>query len=98
MLPLKTFSYLAAGRPIVAGALPDVSEILVHDRNAILTPPDSPEAAAGALGSLLADPALMTRLSQCARRDAEAYTWEARGKRVHGYMRRLLADRNAPET
>ena len=38
---MKVFSYLAAGRAILGPTLPDLQEILVHDQNAWLVPPDN---------------------------------------------------------
>ena len=93
VLPIKTFNYLAAGRPIVAGDLPDVGEVLVDERNAVLTPPDRPRAAAKALRELLADRDRMARLSAASLEDVQSYTWDARGRRVHRYIERLLAGR-----
>ena len=46
---MKTFSYLAAGRPIVAPDLPDLREVLRHNENALLVPPDDVDAAAAAI-------------------------------------------------
>jgi len=49
VLPIKTFVYLAADRPILAGALPDVSEVLQNEKNALLVEPDNAEKTANTL-------------------------------------------------
>jgi glycosyltransferase involved in cell wall biosynthesis len=86
VLPMKVFSYLAAGRPIVAARLPDVGEVLVDGENARLVTPDAPDETASALRALFADPELCDRLAQGAERSAAELTWEHRGRRVLGQI------------
>jgi glycosyltransferase involved in cell wall biosynthesis len=93
VLPMKIFSYLAAGRPIVAGRLPDVSEVLVDGQNARLVTPDAPDETARALRALFADPELRERLAQGARRSALELTWDNRGRRLLTQLERWLAPR-----
>jgi glycosyltransferase involved in cell wall biosynthesis len=88
VLPMKVFSYLAAERPIVAGRLPDVAEVLVDGENARLVTPDDPDETARALLALLADPQLRARLAEGARRSAAELTWEQRGRRVLAQIER----------
>ena len=82
VLPLKVFLYMAAGRPILAGATPDVEEVLRHDRNAFLCRPDDAEALASALSTLLADETLRARLASAALSDSRDLTWDARAGRI----------------
>lgn len=90
VLPLKTFSYLAAGRPILAPALPDTAELLRDGETALLVAPDDPAAAALALDALFAQPELAARLSANARDLAERHSWDARAKRLSDlFLRRL---------
>lgn len=90
VLPLKTFSYLAAGRPILAPALPDTAELLHDAETAMLVRPDDPAAAALALDMLLAEPALAARLGANARALAERNSWDARAARLDAFFRRRL--------
>jgi len=90
VLPIKTFSYLAAGRPILAGDLPDVGEVLSNE-NALLVPPDDLPAAAAALRRLLGDPTLRDRLSAAAAKSAHEFSWPARAIRVAAFLRRRLS-------
>jgi glycosyltransferase involved in cell wall biosynthesis len=90
VLPLKTFSYLAAGRPILAPALPDTAELLRDGETALLVAPDDPAAAALALDALFAQPELAARLSANARALAERHSWDARAKLLSDlFLRRL---------
>lgn len=67
--PLKIYSYLRAGKPIVATALRTHTQVLTP-AVARLVPPD-PEALAAALGALFDDPAERVRLGGAARALAE---------------------------
>lgn len=93
VLPLKTFLYLAAGRPILAPAAPDTAEILKDGDNALLVPPDRPEAAAAALDRLLADPALAARLGERGAATAATLSWDARAARIVAFLADRLAAR-----
>ena len=96
VLPLKLFLYMASGRPIVAGATPDLRELLVHDRNALLCRPDDAPALAETIATLARDPALRARLAAAARAEGELCTWDARADRIAGLIgERLIGDRLA---
>lgn len=86
ILPLKTFLYLAAGRAIVAPALEDLCEVLEHNRNAVLVPPDDAVACAAAITSLLGDPERMRALGRQAAAAAAAYTWDRRATAVAAFL------------
>jgi glycosyltransferase involved in cell wall biosynthesis len=92
VLPLKTFRYMAAGRPIVAPDLPDIREVLEHGHNAILVPPDSPEKAARAIKELMNDKRMQGRISENALRDSRKYTWAGRAARISAFLRELLGE------
>lgn len=94
VMPLKVFQYLAAGRPILTGEVPDTAELLVQDRNCVRIPPDDLPALLENLRALFRDPARRERLGSAARRDAAALTWAARGEAFLAFLReRLGADR-----
>ena len=67
----------AHGLPIVATAVGGVPE-MVHDGvDALLAPPDDPEALAQAIVRLLTEPGLAQGLSQAAIANAQRFTWDA---------------------
>lgn len=80
--PLKLFEYMASGSAIVATDLPAFREIIQHEVNALLVPPDEPQALADALHRLATDSGLRDRLARRARTDVEQYTWQARAQAI----------------
>ncbi len=77
--PLKLFTYMASGKPIVASDLPSIREVL-DDTETVFVTPDSGEALARGI-----DRALEDEMGEKARR-AQAklthYTWDARAARI----------------
>ncbi len=94
VLPLKIFSYLAAGRPILAPAAPDTAELLRDGGNALLVPPGRPECAAAALDRILDEPGLADRLSQGALLSAEELTWDRRAEKIAAFLAARLSAPN----
>jgi glycosyltransferase involved in cell wall biosynthesis len=78
--PLKLFEYMALGKPIVAADLAAIREVLRHEENALLTPPDDPAALAASLTRAAEDLALAERIARCAFDDVRRYTWRARAE------------------
>jgi glycosyltransferase involved in cell wall biosynthesis len=85
VLPMKLFSYLAAGRPILAPLAPDTAELLTDGENALLVPPGDPETAAASLDRLR-DPALAARLGAHALAHAANLTWDSRAEKIHAFL------------
>ena len=95
MSPLKIFEYMAWGRPILCSDLPALREILAHEQNALLLPPDDVNAWQCALQRLRSDPALAERLGVQSREDLkDRFTWRARAETVL----RAIGVRLAPDT
>jgi len=69
--------------------------VLAHDDNALLVPPGDHEAAAGAVGRLLAEPALAQRLAARARETAAGLTWDASARKVLAFLEQRLAQHRA---
>jgi len=90
--PLKIYSYLRSGKPIVATDLLTHTQVLDHETS-LLVPPDA-RAFAGALTKLLAEPALRERLSKAAReRAGTRYAREVYVARTKHVCDRLFAGR-----
>jgi glycosyltransferase involved in cell wall biosynthesis len=70
-LPLAVLEAMAAGRPVVASAIPSVAEVITHGQTGLLVPPGDPVLLAQAIQSLLKDSALVDRLTVAARQLVE---------------------------
>jgi glycosyltransferase involved in cell wall biosynthesis len=80
--PLKLFEYMAAGAPIVASDLPSLREVLTNEENAVLVSPGNPKLLGHEIVRLLRTPERRERLSGCALRDVERYTWKRRAGEI----------------
>ena len=92
ILPLKVYGYLAAGRAILAGGTPDVTEVLEHDRNAWLVEPGNVADAVGGLRRLLSDERLRSRLGEEAKKASANLTWDARAAIIEAFIRARLVN------
>lgn len=90
VLPMKLFPYMASGTPIVAPKLPDIEEVLEHARTALLVPPDDPRAAAAAVTALITDSAQGERMGLAAQDAVQAFTWEARARKISASLEQWL--------
>jgi lipopolysaccharide/colanic/teichoic acid biosynthesis glycosyltransferase len=70
-LPISILEAMRSGMAIVATRLPGIEEMLTHEQSAWLVP-NTPQAVAQALQTLLADAPLRQRLGQAARERYEA--------------------------
>lgn len=83
MSPLKVFSYMAAGKPILCSDLPVLREVVQDGRNGILLPPENPDKWTIALKALMDDPNTRQRLGAQAYADFLArHTWQQRAAQV----------------
>ena len=74
--PLKIYTYMVSGRPIVATDLPTHTQVL-DERSAILAAPTADGLAAG-IARAFEDPAAADRLAERARQSVEQnHTYEA---------------------
>lgn len=83
MSPLKIFEYMSWAKVILCSDMPVLREVLDDGRNAIMLPPDDPEAWVAALARLIKDQKKCQGLALSARQDFLAkYTWTSRAKNV----------------
>jgi glycosyltransferase involved in cell wall biosynthesis len=88
--PLKVFDYLAAGRPVVAGDVPTMCELLTDRANARLVPVGDVAAWKAALTELLQDRALAAQLARNGRQLARSCTWSERARPIAAALQELL--------
>lgn len=82
---------MAAGRPMVATAIPGFKAVVEDGREALLAPPQDEEGLAKALARLIEDPDLRARLATEGRRRVEAFRWSRVGDQVVSYYNEVLA-------
>jgi glycosyltransferase involved in cell wall biosynthesis len=75
--PMKLFEYMASKRAIVASRLPSIVEI-VDESSAYLFTPDDAHDLARAIREALLD----SRRAEVAHNKAQAFSWDARAKRI----------------
>jgi glycosyltransferase involved in cell wall biosynthesis len=90
--PLTVFEALAMGKAIVATDADGLTDVLTHDRDALIVPKrDSPALAAGIL-RLMGDPVERARLGAAARMTANQYdiaTFVAKMERLYELLHRV---------
>jgi glycosyltransferase involved in cell wall biosynthesis len=65
-LPNALLEAMTCGLPTIASPLPGVSEVIEHNTNGLLVPPDDPEAISDAVLLLLENPDVAKRLGNAA--------------------------------
>jgi glycosyltransferase involved in cell wall biosynthesis len=94
MSPMKVFEYMASGRPIVISDLPVLREVLRPGVDALMVPPEDPDALIAALERLNDDPELGSRLAASAlERVRTEFTWDLRARRIlERFMPEMVGD------
>ncbi len=83
MSPMKTFEYMATGKPLISSDLPVLREVL-DDQVAILVEPDKLEEWKSSIQNTLTNETLANKISTNARQKAERNTWESRARKILG--------------
>jgi glycosyltransferase involved in cell wall biosynthesis len=73
--PISILEAMACGLCIVSTNVGGLPYLLADGHDALLVPPDNPEAMAEAVRRILNDPVLATRLSRNAREKVEQFDW-----------------------
>lgn len=73
--PVSVLEAMACGLCVVSTNVGGIPYILEHEKDALLVPPNDPEALAAAIRRLLEDSDLAESLSMNARRKAEQFDW-----------------------
>jgi glycosyltransferase involved in cell wall biosynthesis len=90
--PMKVYSYLDSGRPLLATRLPTHTQVL-DDEIAMLVDP-TPDDMARGISRLLDDPELRSRLASTAReRVAAEFSPEAYARKLTGFIDDTIAPR-----
>ena len=83
MSPLKLFEYMAARLSIIASDLPVIREVLTHERNSLLAPPEDLDGWIAAVRRLADDQLFRSEIAERAYGDfASSYSWKKRSEHV----------------
>jgi glycosyltransferase involved in cell wall biosynthesis len=74
--PNKLFDYMAAGLPVAASRLPELTRFVEQGEMGLTFHPGDPAALAAALNAILADPERYERMRERSREAGRRYTWE----------------------
>ncbi len=73
--PISVMEAMACGLCVVSTNVGGIPYLLEHEHDAVLVPPDDPEAMAAAVRRILTEPDLAEHLSRNARQEAEQFDW-----------------------
>lgn len=73
--PVSVIEAMAMGMCVVSTNVGGIPYLLEHEHDALLVPPDAPQAMADAVRRILTEPGLAERLSRNARAKAEQFDW-----------------------
>jgi len=85
--PIKLFEALGMGLPITAMPLPQLTEVLTPDVNAVFAKDTTPEALAQAMTRLASDTQRAQSMGRANAELSSEYTWDNRAQRIIEFMR-----------
>ncbi|PIQ48590.1 MAG: hypothetical protein COW03_09405 [Cytophagales bacterium CG12_big_fil_rev_8_21_14_0_65_40_12] len=86
MSPMKMFEYMASGKAIISSEISVLKEVLTHEHNAILLPPDQIDKWIDEIKILALDSKKREFLGRNALNDLKmSYTWNSRAKKVMSF-------------
>lgn len=89
--PLKIFTYLACGRPVVASHFREAGVFVEEIGAGIAVPPDDPHALSTAIITLLQDPALRARMGASGSTVIQAHhSWKAVAEQLTVFFHKVL--------
>ena len=84
---------MAAALPVVASDIPGYNEVVRHDVDGLLVPPDNPQALAEAVVRVLTDAGLAERLSAGGPERAAEFSWDRVAERIEAIYEDVLSTR-----
>lgn len=94
-LPIALLEAMAAGKPVIASRVGGIPELIEHNRNGWLIPPEDVAALVQAIETLLANPELSARLGLQALADIRGkYSIEVYIQQIHNLYHRMLGNKS----
>ncbi len=75
-MPVSVIEMAALGLPVVSTNVGGIADLLQHEINALLVPPNDAVQLSAAIHRLIEDPGLVKELSYSGRKLAESFAWE----------------------
>jgi len=94
VLPMKTFMYMAAEKAIFAPRNPDITEVLKHGYNAILSDTDDFRHIVKEFSRLISDEELRFSLASQAYQDVMELSWEKRAENIEKFIEERIEQIN----
>lgn len=88
---------LAAGRSVVASAIPGYRSVIRHGQDGVLVTPKSPLALASAIIDLYRHPSERVRLARAGRQRALEFSWPSVAGRIEAVYQRVLNQPGQPK-
>jgi glycosyltransferase involved in cell wall biosynthesis len=85
--PLKLMEWMAAGVPVIASAVPSITQQVRHGQQAWLTPPDNKATLVAAISRLMNDKPLRQSLARAGLDMATEITYAQRARRITSFIR-----------
>lgn len=82
---------MRAGTPVIATRVGGIPEVVVHEENGLLVPPNQPAELAESCTRLLGDPELYERLAAGARNTVHRFPPEAMIQATEGFFQHMIA-------
>lgn len=83
---------MASGRPVVGSRIGGIPEVIDHQINGLLVPPNNPTALADAISSLFSNPELMDQYGNAGSEKAKQFSWDIQINRYKNLFDIISAD------
>ena len=91
--PVKLFEYMAAAKPVVTTRIGQIAEVVTHNQNGLLCPPDDFDRIISAIELLLETPNERKRIGENARQTIiERHTWMHKAREWERICKRVLGE------
>lgn len=91
--PVKIFEYMAAGKTVLATGIGQIAELIQHEKNGLLCPPEDIEKVLSTLASVIQNPTLRQRIGGQARKTIERHhSWDRKGDAWNKICKRVCAE------
>lgn len=84
--PLKLFEYMATGNPIIVSNIESIREVISHQENGYLVPPNSTQGLCSAVNKILSNYTEAQKMGEKAKLDSLNYSWKNRANEILSFI------------